>query len=62
MLKEGAKKAIEMLPQLKPYKVKLPLKLVIRRLGPEGTTFDNPYFAEKEFEVKNALDIICGSK
>jgi len=62
MLKEGAREAIKMLPQLKPYKVKLPLKLVVRHLGPQGATPDNPYFVEKEFEVKSALDIITGSK
>jgi len=62
LLKEGAKKAIKMLPKLKPYKIKLPVKLKIRKIGPEGTSPDNPYFTEKEVIVKSALDIITGSK
>ncbi|MCM8825627.1 MAG: M55 family metallopeptidase [Candidatus Omnitrophica bacterium] len=61
MLIEGAKKAIEMRSQLKPLKVKLPVKLRIKRLGPEGATLENPYFGEKEVEVRSALDIISGS-
>jgi len=61
-LKEGAKKAIKALPKLKPYKIKLPVKLKIRRIGSEGTTPDNPYFSEKEFIVKNALDILTGTE
>jgi len=62
LLKEGAKKAIKMIPKLKPYKIKLPVKLKTRRIGPEGTSLDNPYFIEKEVIVKSALDIITGSK
>lgn len=62
LLKEGAKKAIKMLPKLKPYKIKLPVKLKIRRLGPQGTSPENPYYYEKEVIVKSALDIITGSE
>ncbi|MCM8788570.1 MAG: hypothetical protein NC907_02140, partial [Candidatus Omnitrophica bacterium] len=61
MLIEGAKKAVEMLLQLKPLKVKLPITLRIKRLGPEGATLENPYFTEKKVEVRSALDIISGS-
>ncbi|MCM8771891.1 MAG: M55 family metallopeptidase [Candidatus Omnitrophica bacterium] len=62
LLKQGAKKAIEMLPKLKPYKVKFPIKLVIRKIGPEETKPENPYYSEKEFIVENALDIITGTQ
>lgn len=62
LLKEGAKKAVKTLPKLKPYKIKLPVKLKIRKIGTEGTTSDNPYFSEKELIVKSALDIITGSQ
>ncbi|MCM8785803.1 MAG: M55 family metallopeptidase [Candidatus Omnitrophica bacterium] len=62
LLKDGAKKAIKMLPKLKPYKIKLPVKLKIRRIGPEGTSPENPYFSEKELIVESPLDIITGSK
>ncbi|MFN4227207.1 MAG: M55 family metallopeptidase [Candidatus Ratteibacteria bacterium] len=62
LLKEGAKKAIKMLPKLKPYKIKLPVKLTIKRIGPEGTSPDNPYFSQKELIVKHPLDIISGSQ
>ncbi|HOJ30511.1 MAG TPA: M55 family metallopeptidase [bacterium] len=61
MLIEGAKEAVKKMPALKPYKVKFPIKLRIKRLGPEGATLENPYFSEKEVEVKNGLDIISGS-
>jgi len=62
LLKEGAKRAIKELPKLKPYKIKLPVRLKIRRIGPEGTTPENPYFVEREFIVKNELDIISGTE
>ncbi len=58
MLIEGAKKAVKALPKMKPYKVKFPVRLIIKRLGPEGTTPDNPYYTEKEFEINNGLEII----
>ncbi|MCM8818593.1 MAG: M55 family metallopeptidase [Candidatus Omnitrophica bacterium] len=62
LLKEGAKKAVKMLPKLKPYKIKFPIKLKIRRIGPEGASPENPYFSEKEVIVKSPLDIITGSQ
>lgn len=61
LLAEGAKKAVQALPGLRPYKIKLPVKLRVRSIGPAGATGDNPYCAEREFEVKSGLDIISGS-
>ncbi|MCX8081929.1 MAG: M55 family metallopeptidase [bacterium] len=58
MLKEGAKKAVKLIPELKPYKIKLPVKLVVRRMDSEGKKLENPYFIEKEFLIDSALDII----
>jgi len=62
LLMEGAKKAIKALPELKPYKIKLPVRLKIRRIEPKGTNPENPYFIEKEFIVKDGLDIIFGTE
>jgi hypothetical protein len=45
-----------------PYKIKFPVRLKIRRIGPKGTIPDNPYFSEKEFIVKSGLDIISGTE
>ncbi|MCX7706204.1 MAG: M55 family metallopeptidase, partial [bacterium] len=61
MLIEGAKRAVKAISQMKPYKVKFPIRLKIKTLGPQGATSDNPYFVEREYEVKNALDIIWGT-
>ncbi len=58
MLLEGAKQAVKALPGLKPYKIKLPVKRRIKRIGPEGTTPENPYFSEQEAEIKSTLDIM----
>ena len=62
LLKEGAKKAVKMIPKLKPYKIKFPVRLKIRQIVFEGKRPDNPYFSEKEYIVKSALDIITGSE
>ena len=61
MLIEGAKKAITMLPELKPYRVKFPLKIRIRHLATEVKNPDNPYFIDIEGEVQNIKDIYTGS-
>jgi len=61
MLIEGAKKAITMMPELKPYKVKFPLKIRIRHLATEVKSPDNPYFIDMEGEVQNIKDIYTGS-
>lgn len=62
LLIEGARKSIEMLPELKPYRVKLPLKIRIRSLATEAKTPDNPYFTDMEGEVRYIKDIYTGSK
>ena len=64
MLTEGARQAVAKIPELSPYKVKLPIKLVVKRKGPEGATPENPYYVEEERIVKKILpfDIITGSK
>jgi len=59
MLREGARRAVAALPELKPYKIPLPVKARVRRLGPDGATGDNPYYVEREVEVTSALDIIA---
>jgi len=61
MLKEGGRRAVEEMPKRKPYKVKLPIQLRTRRLGPNPDSLDNPHFIERTAEVKSALDIISGS-
>ena len=59
LLIEGAKKAIEALPQLKPLKIKLPVHVRVRRIGPQGATGDNPYYVEREAEVDSQLNILA---
>jgi len=61
MLIEGAKKAVDAIGKLPPYKVKFPIKLVIRKMGPRGTTPENPYFSEEEKIVTNPFEIVSGS-
>lgn len=61
MLIEGAKKAVKAISEMKPYKVKFPVILKVKSLGPQGTTPDNPYFVEREYEIQNALDIVWGT-
>jgi D-amino peptidase len=63
LLIEGAIKSIEMLPQMKPLKVKLPMKIQIRKLvSNANASSDNPYFEELNGEVRDIKDIYSGSK
>lgn len=62
LLIEGARRAVEAIPRLRPYKVSLPMKLRIRRRSPEGGSPDSPYFVEQELVVRSALDVITGSR
>jgi len=59
LLIEGAKKAVEALPHLKPYKIKLPVHVRVRHLGPQGATSDNPYYLEREAQVDTQLNILA---
>ena len=58
LLIEGAERAVEALPQRKPLKIKLPVHVRVRRIGPEGGTGDNPYYVEREVEVDSQLNIL----
>ena len=57
LLKEGAKRAVAAIPDLKPYKIKLPVKLRVRMIHPPDATLDNPYYAEYEGEVTDPKEI-----
>ena len=59
LLIEGARKAVEALPQRKPFKIKLPVQVRVRRIAPQGSTGDNPYYVEREAEVDSQLNIIA---
>lgn len=60
MFAEGAIRALEGLPRREPFRIKTPLKLLIRRKD-TAATGSNPYFAEKEVSVQSPLDIIGGT-
>ena len=59
LLIEGAKKAVDALPRLKPYKITLPVHVRVRRIGPQGAAGDNPYYVEREATVESQADILA---
>lgn len=61
LLGDGARRAIADLPKRKPLKPSFPLRLRVRSIRPGEATLDNPWFAQRECEVRSALDIISGS-
>ena len=62
MLKQGARAAVAALPNLKPYKIKLPVRVKTRCLAGEAGSLENPYYYERETEVDDPLEIIVPRK
>ena len=57
MLIEGARRAVEALPDLRPYKIKLPCHAKTRRMNPAESTLETPYYAEREMMMESQLDV-----
>jgi len=55
MLATGARQAMAALPRLKPYKPALPMKKLVRRIIPEKTSLENPYYVDREETVEDPL-------
>ena len=60
MLREGARQAVASLPKLEPFKIKLPVNVRMRRIGPNPDDLGNPYVREWQAEVHDPLQIISG--
>jgi len=57
LLREGARMAVEAIPRLRPFKAAFPMKVRLRRLGPDAADPANPYFVDTETEIASALEI-----
>ena len=58
LLIEGAKQAVRALPDIKPFKIPLPVHIRTRRIGPKGATGENPYYIEREVDVESQQDVL----
>jgi D-aminopeptidase len=61
LLTEGARKALDALPDRTPLKPDFPIKMRMRSRDREGASLKEPWFTEREMEVHNGLDIISGT-
>jgi len=60
LLKASARAAVAALPRLKPYRIKLPVRVRTRCLA--AGSLENPYYFERETEVHDPLNIIVRTR
>jgi D-amino peptidase len=58
LLRQGARRAMEALPRLRPFDVRFPVKVRMRRIGPNPADHQNPYFIDTDWDATSAADII----
>ena len=61
MLIEGGRRAMAALPDLQPYKLKLPCHAVTRRMSPNAAP-ETPWYEERVMDIDTALDVMVRGK